>query len=86
MGSGHRCVCRGPDPFVTNLQMGSSSCHPFRRRGALTGALRPPAAICPSFARYRPLDIPTLRIPGFAGIAASHQPFQPAGGCFPPPL
>src|SRR5262249_56350270 len=54
--SGHRCVCQGARPFVvTHLRMGSSSCHPFRRLGALTGALRPPAAICPSFDRYSPL-------------------------------
>jgi hypothetical protein len=39
------------------LQMGSSSCHPFRRLGALTGGLRPPAAICTSFGRYSPLEV-----------------------------
>jgi alkanesulfonate monooxygenase SsuD/methylene tetrahydromethanopterin reductase-like flavin-dependent oxidoreductase (luciferase family) len=37
--------------------MGSSSCHPFRRLGALTGGLRPPAAICTSFGRYSPLRV-----------------------------
>ncbi len=80
-------MCQEARPFVvTNLQMDRSPCHSFRRLGTLTGALRPPAAICPSFDRYRPLDIPTLRILGFAGTAASDQPFQPAGGCLPPPL
>ena len=47
----------GARPFVvTHLQMGSSSCHPFRRFGALTGGLRPPAAICTSFGLYSPLS------------------------------
>jgi hypothetical protein len=47
-------VCQGARPFVvTHLQMGSSSCHPFRRLGALTGA---PRAACRDLPQLRPLQ------------------------------